>query len=127
MLSVVHSVDNLLGKKTEGISVNVVIIKRVGTKQNLDYGLEHRLDYGLCYELDMDSIIDSSMDLTVKDYECWRGLCQGLHVHSYAFLISAFKAYHHNALGRYKIEPAVDSVCVCFRSTIYSTGNPHLQ
>ena len=34
------------------------IIKRVGTKQNLDYGL------------DMDSIVDSSMDLTVKDYEC---------------------------------------------------------
>ena len=42
------------------------ITKRVGTTLNLDYGLEH----GLYYELDMDSIIDSSMDLTVKDYEC---------------------------------------------------------
>ena len=29
-----------------------LIIKRVGTKQNLDYGLEHGLDNGLYYELD---------------------------------------------------------------------------
>ena len=34
------------------------------------------------------SIIDSSMDWEVKDYECWRDSFQGLHVDFYPFFIT---------------------------------------
>ena len=64
-------------------------MKRVGTKQNLDYELEHGLDCGLYYmNWTSGSIIDSSMDWTVKDYECWRDLFQDLHVDFYPFFIT---------------------------------------
>ena len=71
----------------------------------------------------MDSILDSSMDWTVQDYECLRGLGKGLHVHSHAFFIiyihlSVYKAYY---IGRYKIELVMDSKFICIT---LSTGDP---
>ena len=73
LLSVVHSVDNLLGKNRRHQCH--LIIKRVGTKQNLDYGLKHGLDFGLYYELDYGLYYRLKYGL---DSQSWRGLCQGL-------------------------------------------------
>ena len=52
-----------------------LIIERVGTKQNLDYGLEHGLDFGLYYELDYGLYYRLKYGF---DSQSWRGLCQGL-------------------------------------------------
>ena len=72
----------------------------------------------------MDSILDSSMDWTVKDSECWRGLSQDLHVHSYAFTIIYLSVYKAYCIGRCKIEPVIDSEFICFRLITLSTGDP---
>ena len=72
----------------------------------------------------MDSILDSSMDWTVKDSECWRGLSQDLHVHSYAFTIIYLSVYKAYCIGRCKIEPVIDSEFICFRPITRSIGDP---
>ena len=74
----------------------------------------------------MDSILDSSMDWIVQEYECLRGLGKGLHVDSHAFFIiyihlSVYKAYY---IGRCKIELVMDSEFICFRPITLSTGDP---
>ena len=66
----------------------------------------------------------SSMDWTVKNSECWRGLYQDLHVHSYAFVIIYLSVYKAYCIGRYKIEPVMDSEFICSRPTTLSTGDP---